>query len=233
MNYEFGEKKQTNRKDGQMNKEEVKEIVEAAVGACMQHVSVPVLMTPEEVAQKLGVSKDTIRAWLKSGELAAYELGARMTRIAVRDVNAMLDRIRSASATEEEGTEEEKKEDESEKSGGAAEEAAENHAAEAAADVVGTDAAGGCDVEAVPEDPDPAGTDVGTPGEPEKRPEDGEADKPSGGSVPEAGTDREGDGVTEAGFEQCEQRHPVTGVRCCLAKGHEGKHKCRVADAEQ
>ena len=233
MNYEFGEKKQTNRKDGQMNKEEVKEIVEAAVGACMTHVAVPVLMTPEEVAQKLGVSKDTIRAWLKSGELVAYELGARMTRIAVRDVNAMLEWIRSASATEEEGTEEEKKEDESEKSGGASEEAAENHAAEAAADVVEEMPEGAGDVEAVPEDPDPAGTDVGTPGEPEKRPEDGEADKPSGGSVPEAGTDREGDGVTEAGFEQCEQRHPVTGVRCCLAKGHEGKHKCRVADAEQ
>lgn len=215
-----------------MNKDEVKEIVEAAVGACMQHVCVPVLMTPEEVAQKLGVSKDTIRAWLKNGELTAYELGARLTRIAVRDVNAMLDRIRSASGTGEERTEENRA-DETEQSGEADQETAENHAEEAAAEAVGTGAADGKDVEEVPEGTEPSGTAGGIPGEPEERPEDGEADKPSGGSVPEAGTDREGDGVTEAGFEQCEQRHPVTGVRCCLAKGHEGKHKCRVADAEQ
>ena len=215
-----------------MNKEEVKEIVEAAVGACMTHVAVPVLMTPEEVAQKLGVSKDTIREWLKSGELAAYSLGARMTRIAVRDVNAMLDRIRSASATAEEGTEE-KKEDESEQSGDADKETAENHTAEASADVVEEMPEGAGDAGAVPEEPEPSGTAVGTPGEPEERPEDGEADKPSGGSVPEAGPDREGDGVTEAEFEQCEAVHPKTGARCCLAKGHEGKHKLSAAGAEQ
>jgi|LSQX01.2.fsa_nt_gb excisionase family DNA binding protein len=48
------------------------------------------LLTAEELAVKLGVSKDTIRRWRRSGKLPSVKLGERMIRFRPSDVEAFL-----------------------------------------------------------------------------------------------------------------------------------------------
>ena len=53
------------------------------------------LYTVERVAEILGVHPETVRNWIKSGELPAIDLGGRAGyRISQRDLDAFLDKRR-------------------------------------------------------------------------------------------------------------------------------------------
>jgi excisionase family DNA binding protein len=55
------------------------------------------LLTVDEVARQLGVHPDTVRNWIKSGELAAIDLGGRAGyRISEADLSAFLQKRRGA-----------------------------------------------------------------------------------------------------------------------------------------
>lgn len=47
------------------------------------------LLTPEEAADTLAVSKDTVLAWLRSGQLKGVKAG-RLWRVRERDLEAFL-----------------------------------------------------------------------------------------------------------------------------------------------
>ncbi|MFC1707503.1 helix-turn-helix domain-containing protein [Planctomycetota bacterium] len=47
-------------------------------------------LTPDQVAEKLGVSGRTVRRWCKTGRLAYYALGQRTLRIRQLDLEAFL-----------------------------------------------------------------------------------------------------------------------------------------------
>lgn len=48
------------------------------------------LMTPEEVAEKLNVTVNTVREWLRSGELTGVKLG-RIWRVRAEDLKAWVE----------------------------------------------------------------------------------------------------------------------------------------------
>jgi excisionase family DNA binding protein len=48
------------------------------------------LMTPEEVAEKLNVTVNTVREWLRSGELTGVKLG-RIWRVRTEDLKAWVE----------------------------------------------------------------------------------------------------------------------------------------------
>jgi excisionase family DNA binding protein len=47
-------------------------------------------LTPEEIAIKLKVHEDTIRRWLRTGELKGIKIGKRQWRIRKADLDAYL-----------------------------------------------------------------------------------------------------------------------------------------------
>lgn len=54
-------------------------------------------LTPEEVATKLQVHIDTIRRWLRTGELSGMKIGKRQWRIRKTDIERYLSDQRSQS----------------------------------------------------------------------------------------------------------------------------------------
>lgn len=56
------------------------------------------LFTIDQTAEKLGVSKNTIRKLLTTGELKAYRLSQRVVRIASSDLAALLIAYRGGEA---------------------------------------------------------------------------------------------------------------------------------------
>lgn len=52
-------------------------------------------LSVQDVVDRLGVHEQTVRRWIKSGELAAYALGDRAGyRIAIEDLQAFMERRR-------------------------------------------------------------------------------------------------------------------------------------------
>ena len=47
-------------------------------------------LTPEEIATKLKVHEDTIRRWLRTGELRGIKIGKRQWRVRKADLEAYL-----------------------------------------------------------------------------------------------------------------------------------------------
>jgi len=54
------------------------------------------LLTPEEVAERLAVTSNTVRGWLRSGTLKGIKLGKRVWRISESTVNAQICKEKSA-----------------------------------------------------------------------------------------------------------------------------------------
>ena len=75
-------------------KDEFAAIIKETVGACLHHLAVPAMMSVDEVSEKLGISKETVRAYIKNGELEGFELGSRLMRIPVQSVNNLLEKVR-------------------------------------------------------------------------------------------------------------------------------------------
>jgi excisionase family DNA binding protein len=48
------------------------------------------LLTPEEVAEKLNVTVNTVREWLRNGEITGVKLG-RIWRVRVEDLKAWVE----------------------------------------------------------------------------------------------------------------------------------------------
>jgi len=60
------------------------------------------LLTVEQVAERLQVNEQTIRRWLREGELTGVAFGGRTGwRVSEEDLTAFLDRKRFAEAQEE------------------------------------------------------------------------------------------------------------------------------------
>lgn len=51
-------------------------------------------VTPEEAAEYLGVSKQTVRAWCLAGKLRSAKLGHHTVRISVTSIEQMLERVK-------------------------------------------------------------------------------------------------------------------------------------------
>lgn len=73
-----------------MEASEVAMIVGETVRACLKQFTLSPLLTIDEIAEKLKISKDAVRAYIRSGELKAYELGARLVRVEITEVNEFL-----------------------------------------------------------------------------------------------------------------------------------------------
>lgn len=60
----------------------------------------PALLTPEGVATMLGVHPATVHRRIKQGQLPAYRVGPTLIRIKMSDVEALLERIPTPTASE-------------------------------------------------------------------------------------------------------------------------------------
>ena len=76
-----------------MEASEVAMIVGETVRACLKQFTLSPLLTIDEIAEKLKISKDAVRAYIRSGELKAYELGARLVRVEIAEVNEFLSKM--------------------------------------------------------------------------------------------------------------------------------------------
>ena len=85
-----------------MEKKEVIELVKACMEACLERYAVPGMLSVEETAEKLGISKDTVRDYLRKGELTGYEIGNRMMRVSVQSINELLERVKTGKPETEE-----------------------------------------------------------------------------------------------------------------------------------
>ena len=95
-----------------MEKEEILQIVKVCMEACLERYTVPAMLSVEETAEKLGISKDTVRDYLRKGELTGYEIGNRMMRVSVESINKLLDCVTTRPADAEEQKPEEPKPEE-------------------------------------------------------------------------------------------------------------------------
>ena len=240
-----------------MEASEVAMIVGETVRACLKQFTLSPLLTIDEIAEKLKISKDAVRAYIRSGELKAYELGARLVRVEIAEVNEFLAkmsvrkdceiaRVQDCEVMEQkqekEGeivTEPEEKQ-EPEKDC----ESARSQECEVAEPEPEKDRESArsqeCEVAELEPEKDCESArsqecEVAEP-EPEK---DRESARSQECEVAEPEKDRESARSQECevakpekpeedqGFIQCDAVHPKTGVRCTLEKGHEGKHCCR------
>lgn len=78
-----------------MEKKEVIELVKACMEACLERYAVPGMMSVEDTAERLGISKDTVRDYIRKGELVGYEIGNRMMRVSVKSINDLLERVKT------------------------------------------------------------------------------------------------------------------------------------------
>ena len=229
-------------------KDEFAAIIKETVGACLHHLAVPAMMSVDEVSEKLGISKETVRAYIKNGELEGFELGSRLMRIPVQSVNNLLEKVRVK--TDPQISE---KPDVPEP---AADTPAETIVTEPAADASADSSA---ETEKQ-DDPIKQEKDTGTYAEFKKNDtktlsetdDKPETKTPDSGATPEnrAETDgralgknilpedgsQGGKGVSEIHAKespdlrpessQCDAVSPKSGLRCILCKGHDGPHKC-------
>ena len=86
-----------------MEASEVAMIVGETVRACLKQFTLSPLLTIDEIAEKLKISKDAVRAYIRSGELKAYELGARLVRVEIAEVNEFLAKMQVRSQDSEPG----------------------------------------------------------------------------------------------------------------------------------
>ena len=214
-----------------MEASEVAMIVGETVRACLKQFTLSPLLTIDEIAEKLKISKDAVRAYIRSGELKAYELGARLVRVEIAEVNEFLAKMQVRSQDSEPGKDSEvarlrdcevmEQKQEAEKEGETVTEPEEKLGPE--------------------KDRESARVQECEVAKPEKPEKDRESARSQDCEVaePEPEKDRESARVQECevaepekpeedqGFIQCDAVHPKTGVRCTLEKGHEGKHCCR------
>ena len=214
-----------------MEASEVAMIVGETVRACLKQFTLSPLLTIDEIAEKLKISKDAVRAYIRSGELKAYELGARLVRVEIAEVNEFLAKMQVRSQDSEPGKDSEvarlrdcevmEQKQEAEKEGEIVTEPEEKQEPEKDCESARSQ---DCEV-----------------AKPEKPEKDRESARSQDCEVaePEPEKDRESARVQECevaepekpeedqGFIQCDAVHPKTGVRCTLEKGHEGKHCCR------
>jgi len=61
----------------------------------MQRSETPILLTTNQVAQILGVHTQTIRRYIKQGDLAAIRISARDFRVELQDLRGFLERRRT------------------------------------------------------------------------------------------------------------------------------------------
>ena len=185
-----------------MEASEVAMIVGETVRACLKQFTLSPLLTIDEIAEKLKISKDAVRAYIRSGELKAYELGARLVRVEIAEVNEFLAKMSVRKDCESARLQDcEVMEQKQEKEGEIVTEPEEKQEPEKDRERARSQE---CEVaEPEPEkDCERARLQDCEVAEPEKPEED-------------------------QGFIQCDAVHPKTGVRCTLEKGHEGKHCCR------
>jgi excisionase family DNA binding protein len=62
-----------------------------------EHAEAPErLLTPEQVAERLGLSVLTVRAWLRSGQLPGVKPGGRVWRVREHDLDEYIRGLRRA-----------------------------------------------------------------------------------------------------------------------------------------
>ncbi len=191
-----------------MEASEVAMIVGETVRACLKQFTLSPLLTIDEIAEKLKISKDAVRAYIRSGELKAYELGARLVRVEIAEVNEFLAKMQVRSQDSEPGKDSE---------------VARLQECEVAEPEKDCESARSQDCEVAEPEPEKdresARSQDCEVAEPEK---DSEMARLQDCEVAEPKKPEE-----DQGFIQCDAVHPKTGVRCTLEKGHEGKHCCR------
>ena len=191
-----------------MEASEVAMIVGETVRACLKQFTLSPLLTIDEIAEKLKISKDAVRAYIRSGELKAYELGARLVRVEIAEVNEFLAKMQVRSQDSEPGKDSE---------------VARLQECEVAEPEKDCESARSQDCEVAEPEPEKdresARSQDCEVAEPEK---DRESARSQDCEVAEPEKPEE-----DQGFIQCDAVHPKTGVRCTLEKGHEGKHCCR------
>ena len=186
-----------------MEASEVAMIVGETVRACLKQFTLSPLLTIDEIAEKLKISKDAVRAYIRSGELKAYELGARLVRVEIAEVNEFLAKMSVRKDCEIARLQDcEVMEQKQEKEGEIVTEPEEKQEPE--------------------KDRESARSQECEVAEPEKPEKDRESARVQDCEVAEPEKPEE-----DQGFIQCDAVHPKTGVRCTLEKGHEGKHCCR------
>ena len=180
-----------------MEKKEVIELVKACMEACLERYAVPGMLSVEETAEKLGISKDTVRDYIRKGELTGYEIGNRMMRVSVQSINELLERVKTTGKPETEETEK------TDLNGGGTQAAAEEPK--------------GGNADAAAEEPKGGNADAAA--------EEPKQEEPKSGT-PAAAEEKETEPEPEVKVEQCAAIHPKNGKRCVLPAGHEGKHRC-------
>lgn len=53
----------------------------------------PTMLTPAEVAEQLGISRNTVYDWIREGRLPAHKYGPRTIRINADDLTAFTQRV--------------------------------------------------------------------------------------------------------------------------------------------
>ena len=205
-----------------MEASEVAMIVGETVRACLKQFTLSPLLTIDEIAEKLKISKDAVRAYIRSGELKAYELGARLVRVEIAEVNEFLAKMSVRKDCESARLQDcEVMEQKQEKEGEIVTEPEEKQEPEKDRERARSQE---CEVaEPEPEkDCERARLQDCEVAEPEKPEKDRERARSQECEVAEPEKPEE-----DQGFIQCDAVHPKTGVRCTLEKGHEGKHCCR------
>jgi len=64
--------------------------------------SAPTMLKPDEIAERMGVSKRTVLRWIERGDLAAYRVGS-VTRIELAEFERFLARHRAATGSSKHG----------------------------------------------------------------------------------------------------------------------------------
>ena len=201
-----------------MEASEVAMIVGETVRACLKQFTLSPLLTIDEIAEKLKISKDAVRAYIRSGELKAYELGARLVRVEIAEVNEFLAKMSVRKDCEIARLQDcEVMEQKQEKEGEIVTEPEEKQEPEKDCEIARLQ-----DCEVMEQKQEKEGEIVTEPEEKQEPEKDRESARSQDCEVAKPEKPEE-----DQGFIQCDAVHPKTGVRCTLEKGHEGKHCCR------
>ena len=203
-----------------MEASEVAMIVGETVRACLKQFTLSPLLTLDEIAEKLKISKDAVRAYIRSGELKAYELGARLVRVEIAEVNEFLSKMSVRKDYEIARLQDcEVMEQKQEKDCEIVTEPETGKDCEIAR-------LQDCEIAEPEEKPEPEPEQKREP-EPEEKPAPEAEKECESGRLRDCEVAEPEKTEEEQGFIQCDAVHPKTGVRCTLEKGHGGKHCCR------
>ena len=224
-----------------MEASEVAMIVGETVRACLKQFTLSPLLTIDEIAEKLKISKDAVRAYIRSGELKAYELGARLVRVEIAEVNEFLAKMQVRSQDSETGKDSEvarlqdcevAEPEKPEKEGEMAR-LQDCEVAEPEKPEKDRESARVQDCEVMEQKQEKDREIVTEPEEKQEPEKDCEVAEPEPEKDCESARSQDCEVAEpekpeeDQGFIQCDAVHPKTGVRCTLEKGHEGKHCCR------